>query len=140
MFPPNDLLNPEHYERTRRPAAEASPLPNWCYTSEAFYRLEVEKIFMKAWNYAGHASQVPSPGDYFCLDITGVSIIVIRGDDHRVRAFYNACRHRGSRVASGEGNCRRLVCPYHRWRYDLDGRLDVFCTNGFVTGDLPHDT
>jgi choline monooxygenase len=123
MYVPQDILDPSHYERVRLPAADAAPLPNWCYTSEAFYRLEVEKIFWRVWNYIGHASQIPAPGDYFTLDITGAPIVIIRGDDGEVRAFHNTCRHRGSRVASGEGHCARLVCPYHSWTYERDGRL-----------------
>lgn len=70
MHAPDDLLDPHHYLEVRKPAAEASPLPNWCYTSDAFYRLEVERIFMKVWNYAGHDSQIAQPGDYFTLDIS----------------------------------------------------------------------
>lgn len=123
MIVPPDLSDPKHYEQVRLPAEQACPLPNWCYTSQEFFQLEVERIFMKAWNYAGHDSQIKSPGDYFCLDVTGIPVIVIRGDDGEVRAFYNACRHRGSRIATGEGNCRKLICPYHRWTYKRDGTL-----------------
>ena len=53
MTEPLDLLDPIHYETVRRPAAEAAPLPNWCYTSTNWYALEVERIFMKVWNYVG---------------------------------------------------------------------------------------
>ena len=120
---PTDILNPRHYDQVRLPAEQARPLPNWCYTSQAFFDLEIERIFKKAWNYVGHDSQIREAGDFFCLDITGIPIIVIRGDDGEVRAFYNACRHRGSRITSGEGNCRKLICPYHRWTYERDGQL-----------------
>ena len=120
---PENMRDPAHYAQVRLPAEKARPLPNWCYTSEAFFQLEIEHIFMKVWNYAGHDSQIPDPGDYFCLDVTGVPVIIIRGADNEVRAFYNACRHRGSRIASGEGHCQKLVCPYHRWTYETDGRL-----------------
>lgn len=123
MHAPDDLFNPEHYVRVRERAARAAPLPNWCYTSPAFYRREVERIFMKVWNYVGHASQIPEPGDYFTIEITDAPIIVIRGDDGTIRAFHNSCRHRGSRVAWDEGNCKNLTCPYHNWTYARDGRL-----------------
>ena len=106
MYVPENILDPSLYSQVRLPSEDARPLPNWCYTSDAFYRLEVERIFMKVWNYAGHASQIPNPGDYFTLDVAGIPVILMRGDDREVRAFYNACRHRGSRIVSGAGHCR----------------------------------
>ena len=85
MTEPLDLLDPIHYEAVRRASTEAAPLPNWCYTSANWYAFEVERIFMKAWNYVGHASQVPNLGDFFTLEVAGAPIIVIRGDDGEVR-------------------------------------------------------
>ena len=123
MTEPLDLLDPIHYETVRRPAAEAAPLPNWCYTSANWYALEVERIFMKVWNYVGHTSQIPNAGDFFTLEVAGAPIIVITGDDGEVRAFHNSCRHRGSKIAWGEGNCKALTCPYHTWTYARDGAL-----------------
>ena len=123
MFPPADILNPEHYRNVRKPAEQASPLPNWCYTSEEFFRLEVENIFMKAWNYVGHESQLPNAGDYFTRDIAGAPFIVARGDDGEIRCFHNACRHRGAPVTTGEGNAKHFTCPYHSWTYATDGCL-----------------
>ncbi len=120
---PDDLFNPTHYTRVRELAARAVPLPNWCYTSPEFYQREVERIFMKVWNYAGHDSQIPEPGDYFTIEVTGAPVIVIRGDDGEIRAFHNSCRHRGSRVAWDEGNCKNLTCPYHNWTYARNGAL-----------------
>ncbi|NKB59133.1 MAG: Rieske 2Fe-2S domain-containing protein [Alphaproteobacteria bacterium] len=123
MHAPDDLFNPARYARVREPAARAVPLPNWCYTSPEFYMREVERIFMKVWNYVGHASQIPEAGDYFTIEITGAPVIIIRGDDGEIRAFHNSCRHRGSRVAWGEGSCKNLTCPYHNWTYARDGNL-----------------
>ena len=65
MHMPDNLFDPALYARVRKPAEQAVPLPNWCYTSPEFYRREVERIFMKVWNYVGHASQIPEPGDFF---------------------------------------------------------------------------
>jgi choline monooxygenase len=123
MSVPNDLFNPAHYASVRNPAERATPLPNWCYTSPEFYRREVEQIFMKVWNYVGHASRIPAPGDFFTIEITGAPIVVIHGDDGVIRAFHNSCRHRGSRIAKGEGACKNLTCPYHNWTYARDGAL-----------------
>ena len=123
MYRPQYLFNPEHYASVRAPAERATPLPNWCYTSPAFYRREVERIFMKVWNYVGHASQITQPGDYFTIEVAGAPVIVIRGDDGEIRAFHNSCRHRGSRLVWNEGNCKNLTCPYHNWTYARDGAL-----------------
>jgi len=123
MTEPLDMFDPAHYAAVRLPAPKASPLPNWCYTSPAFYAREVERLFMKVWNYVGHASQIPEPGDFFTHDIAGMPIILIRGDDGDIRAFHNSCRHRGSMIATGAGACKTLMCPYHNWTYGRDGRL-----------------
>lgn len=123
MLAETDLFDPRHYAAVRRPLLEAETLPPWCYTSEAFYRREVERIFMRCWNFIGRADQVPNPGDYFAFDFCGVPVVIVRGDDGEVRAFSNSCRHRGSQIAEGQGNCKHLVCPYHSWTYSLKGDL-----------------
>ncbi|MBU0725321.1 MAG: aromatic ring-hydroxylating dioxygenase subunit alpha [Alphaproteobacteria bacterium] len=120
---PSDMFSPDHYTAVRRPLAEAETLPAWCYTSERFYQREVERIFMKVWNFLGRADRIPNPGDYFTLEFAGIPLIIARGDDGNVRAFANSCRHRGSLVALGEGSCRAFKCPYHSWAFGLDGRL-----------------
>ncbi len=66
----------------------------------------------------------PNAGDWHSLDYIGESVIVVRGADQVLRAFTNVCRHRGSRLVDGSSGCaKKLVCPYHAWTYDLDGRL-----------------
>ena len=122
MLPAN-LFDSTHYEDVRRPLIEASTLPSWCYTSEAFYQREVEQIFLKQWNFAGRLDEIPDSGDYMSLDFCGESVIVIRGKDDVVRAFANVCRHRSAKLLEGRGRCRTIVCPYHSWVYDLDGTL-----------------
>jgi choline monooxygenase len=117
------LFDPATYAGTRRPALEAETLPPVAYTSEEFYRREVERIFLREWNFMGRADLVSNPGDYFAVELVGVPIIVVRGSDGQVRAFANHCRHRGSALVSGEGNCKAFKCPYHSWVYGLDGRL-----------------
>lgn len=118
-----DMFTPATYAGVRRPLEDAATLPPFCYTSEAFFRREVERIFMKAWNFIGRADRIPKAGDYFTLEFVGVPVVVVRGNDGAVRAFANSCRHRGSVVALGEGNCRAFRCPYHSWAYGLDGTL-----------------
>ena len=116
-------FDPRHYTEVRRPLLEAASLPVWCYTSEQFYDREVEEIFLKTWHLVGREDEVPNPGDYLVHDICAESALVIRGDDGVVRGFANTCRHRGTRLMDETGNCRAIVCPYHGWTYDREGKL-----------------
>lgn len=119
-----NLFDPAHYANVRLPVLEASHLPPWCYTSEAFYQREVERIFMKVWNPIGRADEIPNPGDYFTVDLVGSPAIVLRDRSGRLRAFANTCTHRGTRLLSGKGSCDRVIkCPYHSWVFSLEGNL-----------------
>ncbi|HEU4627401.1 MAG TPA: aromatic ring-hydroxylating dioxygenase subunit alpha [Steroidobacteraceae bacterium] len=111
--------------RTLQPFAEARTLPGAVYTSEEVFRLEQSGIFARQWLCVGRESDIPSAGDYFLRDIGGNSVIFIRGRDGGVRAFYNVCRHRGSKLLDAPcGNgLSRVVCPYHAWSYNIDGTL-----------------
>ncbi len=120
-----EIFDPRHYAGVRKPLAEATTLPPWAYTSEEFYRREVETIWMREWNFFGRADRIPNPGDYFTVDFVGVPIIVIRGKGGEVRAFSNSCRHRGAAMLRGDGNCNAIRCPYHSWAYDYEGKLIV---------------
>ena len=102
-----DIFDPRHYAGVRKPLAEATTLPPWAYTSEEFYRREVETIWMKEGNFFGRADRIPNPGDYFAVDFAGVPIIVIRGKDREVRAFSNSCRHRGAAMLRGGWQLQR---------------------------------
>ncbi len=85
---------------------------------------DVERLLMRHWLCAGHASLIPNPGDYFLFELATESAIVIRGEDGELRAFANVCRHRGSRIcAEPSGHAKFFVCPYHAWSYGLDGSL-----------------
>src|SRR5882724_12089863 len=116
-------LDPGLYATTRRPVMQAETLPPAAYTSREFYDREVERIFMREWNFMGRADHVPKPGDYVALEYAGVPLILSRDTQGKLHALINSCRHRGSQVAEGEGNCRAFRCPYHSWAYGLDGKL-----------------
>src|ERR1700761_8706931 len=81
----------------------AEPLPAAAYTSEAFYQLEVEKIFKRDWIGVGHVSQIPNVGDYFTLDLFGEPLVVVRGPD-RIRVLSRVCLHRWAPIVEGKGN------------------------------------
>ena len=118
-----DIFDPKAYAKVRLPAMEAETLPAWCYTSQDFYDREVDRIFMKVWNFIGRADRIPNAGDYFTLEFVGVPIIVVRDAMGELRAYSNSCRHRGTLLVEGEGTCKAFKCPYHSWVYSLEGRL-----------------
>src|SRR5262245_8457971 len=94
------------------------------YLDDAIFAAEWERIWRHDWLFAGTAADIPTPGDWFTWDLRGESVIVIRGDGGEVFAHHNSCRHRGSIVCLEErGHSAKLMCPYHQWVYDKDGRL-----------------
>ena len=123
MLEAHDLFDPDHYASVRRPLLDATTLPSWCYTSDAFHQREIERIFAEVWNFVGHVDQIREPGDYFVVDLCGESIIMIRDKAEQVHAFANTCRHRGTRLLNRAGHCRVVSCPYHSWTFALDGAL-----------------
>lgn len=98
-------------------------LPRAAYWDAEFYAREQRGIFWGQWFYAGRAEQLEEHGAYRVLDVAGESIVLVR-DRGTLRAHFNLCRHRGSRLLCGEGVIRGAIrCPYHSWAYALDGRL-----------------
>jgi len=97
--------------------------PREYYVSHDWFEREMDQVFSRQWLYAGHASEIAHTGDFITRELGGESIIVMR-DGSDFHALFNVCRHRGARVCQeSRGNARRLVCPYHRWTYGLDGQL-----------------
>lgn len=119
----NDLFSPERYAETRKPIQEASPLPRDVYFSHEWYEREVETIFRKGWLVATREEEIPDPGDYVRLDIIDEPLIILRDEDRAIQALSASCRHRGSELLTGKGNCKKITCPYHAWTYSLKGRL-----------------
>ena len=95
------------------------------YTSTEIFALEQQHFFANTWNYAGHESQLPKPGDWLTADIAGRPLIVVRHEDGSVRAMMNRCAHKGSRLVSAPcGNTGKFFrCPYHAWVFKTDGSL-----------------
>src|ERR1700733_3523220 len=95
------------------------------YRGENRYEAERRHVFTRSWLLAAHESQFTKPGDYVAVTAAGYPLILVKGEDGRVRGFHNVCRHRAGPLADdGEGACQgALVCRYHGWRYALDGRL-----------------
>ena len=93
------------------------------YTDPTVYDEEKRQIFTRTWQFACHASELASPGDYVAFEIFELPMFVVRDGDHSIRAFHNVCMHRAHLLVEGSGNAKALVCPYHSWTYELDGRL-----------------
>src|SRR5579863_6566786 len=99
-------------------------LPADLYRRADVFEADCDVFFERLWVLVGVAADVPKPGDVFVEEIGRASVIVTRGEDGLVRAFHNVCRHRGARLRdSGKGSAKRIVCPYHRWTYRLNGAL-----------------
>ncbi|OYX71397.1 MAG: 2Fe-2S ferredoxin [Caulobacter sp. 32-67-35] len=103
-------------------------LPGWTYGNDRFFKEEQDRILRPSWQVVCHLNDIPKAGDFHTLDFLSESVVVVRAKDGGVRAFTNVCRHRGARLVDGpSGSCGkgggRIVCPYHAWTYDLEGRL-----------------
>jgi len=103
-----------------------------CFDPE-FYELEKEAVFKRSWLHMGRVEQCARPGNYFVkeLKFLGVSVIVVKGMDDKIRAFHNVCSHRGNKLVWDEhpqkessGMCRQFACKYHGWRFDLQGEIN----------------
>ncbi|MGE0281604.1 MAG: aromatic ring-hydroxylating dioxygenase subunit alpha [Rhizobiaceae bacterium] len=94
------------------------------YIDPDYHQVDLETIWYKDWLFAGHDCEIPNAGSYFTLQVGAYAVVVVRGEDGRINALHNSCRHRGSRVCTEHrGSSAKLVCPYHQWTYDLEGKL-----------------
>ena len=107
-------------------AGRSLGIPPACYADDALLALEQRAVFHSGWVGLGRADRWPNAGDYSALDIGGVPLIVVRNKSGELKALANTCRHRGSQILTGDGNCKKIKCPFHWWTYDLDGRLKVY--------------
>ncbi len=103
--------------------ARAETIPSAWYTDATFHAADSDFIHARTWQGIGHAAQVDQAGQYFIATVAGDPVIVVRGSDHVLRAFYNVCRHRGGPLATEDGCAKALQCRYHGWTYLLDGTL-----------------
>jgi phenylpropionate dioxygenase-like ring-hydroxylating dioxygenase large terminal subunit len=104
-------------------AAEIWREPVEHYISEQRQGMEIESAFRRSPTAFCPSAALAAPGDFVARTAAGTPVVAVRGDDGQVRAFRNACRHRGMQVAKGSGNARAFACRYHGWTYGLDGTL-----------------
>ncbi|MEO6299245.1 MAG: aromatic ring-hydroxylating dioxygenase subunit alpha [Paracoccaceae bacterium] len=94
------------------------------YCDEGVYKLDLEQIYYREWLFAIPSCELTKAGDYATMQVGAYPVVIVRDAAGMVRAFHNVCRHRGQRLCSKEtGSTAKLVCPYHQWTYDLDGKL-----------------
>lgn len=105
-------------------ATGARTLPQRHFISPEVFAEESQRIFCAQWVLVGHQSEIAKAGDYFVRKVAGESLIIARDQKGEARAFYNVCRHRGTRLCEEPaGHSSTIQCPYHAWTYALDGRL-----------------
>jgi glycine betaine catabolism A len=121
----------------------ALSLPARYYVDPGYYQAELDWYFGEMWFHAGRVDEIPGRGDYVLRDAVGESLIVVRGERGEIRAYYNVCRHRGTRLCEHPSGSTgsTIRCPYHAWTYDLDGRLvgapHMERVEGFRAEDYP---
>ena len=121
----------EGQARVATPGKGTRRIPSARYTSAEWAALERDRLWGRVWQIACTEDCVPEPGDWWEYQIAGLSILVVRGDDGVLRAFRNACRHRGTAMLSGCGRgLDEIRCPYHHWCYDLRGDLAFVSSDG----------
>ncbi len=103
----------------------ARTMPGEYYTSPAILAEETQRILSRHWTCVGRASRLAQSGDYFVRSVAGESIIILRDNTRAIRAFFNVCRHRGTRICSEQSGqfSETIQCPYHAWTYSIDGSL-----------------
>ena len=119
--PLTDILNSYNPDAS---LDQASTIPSSWYTNEELYQLELQSVFSNSWQFAARLDQLTEPGNYVTTDVADEPIVVVRGDDGALRAFFNVCRHHAAAVMTEpEGRANQLRCPYHGWTYSLRGEL-----------------
>ena len=99
-------------------------IPQQLYVGEEAFRFDTEVMLPSVWLFACTVAHIKRPGDWFLFEMASNSVIIVRGKDGEPRAFFNSCRHRGSRICEAQqGHAAKLICPYHQWTYNLDGAL-----------------
>ncbi|KTE22739.1 (2Fe-2S)-binding protein [Sphingopyxis sp. H050] len=138
------MTGQEAYQRDIVWPANYNEIPKEIFVRQDLYQAEINRIFRgPEWHPVAHESEVPLPGDFKTCNLADVPLLIIRGEDGKVRAFYNACSHRSNQIeVKPSGNRTEFECPYHRWLFNSAGEL-VGCPNqreftpGFDKKDYP---
>jgi len=119
-----DIIKKEKLDVVNKPIAEAHGLPNECYNSAEYTKIERKKLFEDKWVVIGVASSIPKPGDAKPFDLLGIPLILLRNKKNQVKVYHNVCSHRGYKILKNKCNIKNILrCPYHSWSYNLEGKL-----------------
>jgi choline monooxygenase len=118
------ILDIRKLENVDKPIEAANGLPNECYINDDYLAYEKERVFCDKWTVIGVGSSVPNPGDAKPYNLLGIPLILIRGQDMKIRVFHNVCSHRGFKLLNKPCTLKNVIrCPYHFWSYDFKGNL-----------------
>ena len=109
--------------RIRSPLEQGWTLPPAAYTDPDIFRQETTDIFYREWICVAREEQLPEPGDFLLVDVVEQPLIIVRQEDDSIKAMSAICPHRGMPVVDGDGHARHFSCPYHLWKFALDGSL-----------------
>ena len=119
-----DIINKEKLDVVNLPISEAHGLPNECYNSVEYTKIERKKLFEDKWVVIGVASSIPNPGDAKPFDLLGIPLIILRNNKNQIKVYHNVCSHRGYKILKKSCRIKNVLrCPYHSWSYNLDGAL-----------------
>ena len=120
----SDVLDLAKMNLVNKPIAESHGLPNECYMSDGYAKIERKKLFEEKWSVIGVASSTPNPGDIRPFDLLDIPLIALRDKNNKIRVFHNVCSHRGFKLIQHSDKQKKFIrCPYHSWSYDLEGEL-----------------
>ena len=105
-----EIIDKKKLDVVSNPIEESHGLPNECYTSEKYTKLERKKLFENKWVVIGVASSLPNTGDAKPFDLLGIPIIILRDKKNRIKVFHNVCSHRGYKIL--QKSCKRRTCKY----------------------------
>ena len=128
-------------EKAPEPFMGTELIPKERYTSKEFMELEWERMWTKVWNMAGRESDIPNVGDYFTTELGPESLLIVREQPDKVRAFYNVCPHRGNQIRNpGMGHAETFQCAYHFFEFNLDGSKKFVPDEDTFTQGVPQET
>ena len=119
-----NIIDKKKLDVVNKPISEAHGLPNECYTSKEYTKIERKKLFEDKWVVIGAASSLPNIGDTKPFDLLDLPILIVRDSDNKIKVFHNVCSHRGYKLVHKAGNIKNVIrCPYHSWSYAPNGKL-----------------
>ena len=119
-----NIIEKKKLDIVKKPIDKSHGLPNECYTSQEYTKLERKKLFEDKWVVIGVASSLPNKGDAKPFDLLGIPIMILRDKQNKIRVFHNVCSHRGYKILQESCKIKNVIrCPYHSWSYNLDGKL-----------------